>query len=74
MLQPRTPQDVQELSKREYEILQLLADGMVKKGIADQLSISYATVDTHIRHIYHKLDAHNAPGAVSIAHRLGLID
>jgi len=69
-----TTQDVQELSKREYEILQLLADGMVKKGIADQLSISYATVDTHIRHIYHKLDAHNAPGAVSIAHRLGLID
>lgn len=68
------PQDVQELFKREYEILQLLADGMVKKGIADQLSISYATVDTHIRHIYHKLDAHNAPGAVSIAHRLGLID
>ena len=67
-------QDVQELSKREYEVLQLLADGKVKKEIADHLSISYATVDTHIRHIYHKLDAHNAPGAVSIAHRLGLID
>jgi DNA-binding NarL/FixJ family response regulator len=67
-------QDVQELSKREYEILQLLADGMVKKEIADQLKISYATVDTHVRHIYQKLDTHNAPAAVSIAHRLGLID
>ena len=68
------PQNAQDLSKREYEILQLLANGMVKKEIADQLKISYATVDTHVRHIYQKLDTHNAPAAVSIAHRLGLID
>lgn len=68
------PQNAQDLSKREYEILQLLANGMVKKEIADQLKISYATVDTHVRHIYQKLDTHNAPAAVSMAHRLGLID
>lgn len=67
-------QDVPDLSKREYEILQLLANGMLKKEIADQLEISYSTVDTHVRHIYQKLDAHNAPAAVSMAHRLGLID
>jgi DNA-binding NarL/FixJ family response regulator len=68
------PQNAQDLSKREYEILQLLANGMVKKEIADTLEISYSTVDTHVRHIFQKLDTHNAPAAVSMAHRLGLID
>ena len=62
-----------DLSKREIQVLKLLAEGLVKKEIAAQLEICYATVDTHVRHIYQKLDARNAPAAVTIAHRLGLI-
>ena len=62
-----------DLSKREVQVLKLLAEGLVKKEIAAQLDICYATVDTHVRHIYQKLDARNAPAAVTIAHRLGLI-
>jgi ATP/maltotriose-dependent transcriptional regulator MalT len=44
----------------------------VKKQIGDRLDISFATVDTHIRHIYEKLDVKNAPAAVRKAFNLGL--
>ena len=60
------------LSKREFEILTLLAEGLVKKKICEQLNISYSTVDTHVAHIYNKLNASNAPAAVSRAYKLGL--
>lgn len=60
------------LTRRELEILTLISDGLVKKEIAEQLTISFATVDTHIRHIYEKLDVQNAPSAVRKAFKLGL--
>ena len=60
------------LSDRETEILTLLSDGLVKKEIADRLSIGYSTVDTHVKHIYEKLHVTNAPSAVSRAYRLGI--
>ena len=43
------------LSSREQEILELLAQGMLNKEIADKLSISYHTVKVHLKHIYDKL-------------------
>jgi two-component system nitrate/nitrite response regulator NarL len=60
------------LSEREMEILTLLAEGLVKKEIADRLCISSNTVITHVRHIYEKLNVPNAPSAVSKAYRIGL--
>jgi len=67
------PQEINTvLTPRELEILTLLSNGLVKKEIADQLNISFATVDTHIRHIYEKLDVQNAPSAVRKAFNLGL--
>ncbi|MGB7325111.1 MAG: response regulator transcription factor [Rubripirellula sp.] len=60
------------LSDRELQILSLLAEGLVKKEIAKELSISYATVDTHVGRIYQKLDVSNAPSAVNRAHRMRL--
>ena len=65
-----TPENV--LSNREMEILSLLAEGLVKKEIAERLSISSHTVITHVRHIYEKLKVPNAPSAVSKAYRIGL--
>ena len=62
----------QVLTDREMEILTLLGEGLVKKQIAEQLGISYPTVDTHVSHIYAKLNVHNAPSAINVAHRLGL--
>ncbi|MDQ8183296.1 response regulator transcription factor [Pelagicoccus sp. SDUM812005] len=63
-----------ELSQRELEILTLLGEGLVKKEIADQLGIGYTTVDTHVRHIYEKLQVRNAPSAVGKAYKLGLFN
>tara|TARA_B110000285_G_scaffold21164_1_gene20507 strand:+ start:1191 stop:1853 length:663 start_codon:yes stop_codon:yes gene_type:complete len=68
-----TPQEINKvLTTRELEILTLLSEGLVKKEIALGLNISFATVDTHIRHIYEKLDVQNAPSAVRKAFNLGL--
>jgi DNA-binding NarL/FixJ family response regulator len=61
------------LSKRELEILTLLAQGLAKKEICDQLKVSYSTVDKHVSHIYEKLEAPNAPAAISKAYRKGIL-
>lgn len=61
------------LSSREIEILQLLVEGLPKKLIADKLSISYHTVDSHQRKIYEKLKVHSASSAVAKALKENLI-
>jgi len=68
---PATPET--DLTDREREILSLLVKGLIKKEIADQLGVSYHTVDTHVRNIYGKLQVHNLSGAVAKAMQLGLI-
>jgi len=55
------------LSSRENEILQLLAKGLLYKEIADQLSISVSTVRQHIHHIYEKLHVQNRTEAINKA-------
>ncbi len=62
------------LSEREIEVLVLLSEGLLKKEICEQLGIGYSTVDTHVRHIYEKLNVRNAPAAVTKAFRFGLLD
>jgi len=60
------------LSERESEILQLLCDGLNYKAIAEDKFISPATVKTHIKNIYRKLEVNNRAEAVSKAHKQGL--
>ena len=55
----------QKLSTREQEVLDYLAWGYSYQKIADELKISYATVHTHIRHIYKKLKVNSRTGAVT---------
>jgi DNA-binding NarL/FixJ family response regulator len=55
------------LTAREQAILELMTKGLIKKEIADHLSLSYHTVDTHLRNIYTKLHVHTRTGAVSKA-------
>jgi DNA-binding NarL/FixJ family response regulator len=59
------------LSPRENEVLELLAKGFLYKEIADQLGLTYATVHTHIRHIYEKLHVRSRTEAVAkhLGHR-----
>ncbi len=76
-VQTRLPQQQQSaketlLSKREMEILSLLAEGLLQKEIAFKLDISNTTVVTHINHIYQKLHVTNAPSAINKAHLSGL--
>ncbi len=51
------------LSPREDEILRLLADGMTDREIAEALTISTRTVESHVSNILRKLDARNRPEA-----------
>lgn len=52
------------LSRREEEILSLLAKGYRYKEIADALAISFETVRTHLKNIYDKLHVHSRTEAV----------
>ena len=56
--------EVEQLTSREQEILQLLAKGYYYKEISDSLGISYNTVRTHLQHIYEKLHVQSRTGAV----------
>jgi DNA-binding NarL/FixJ family response regulator len=60
---PRSP-EVEALTARETEILGFLAQGQATKEIADQLGVSYATVCTHLGHIYGKLHVRSRTAAV----------
>jgi DNA-binding NarL/FixJ family response regulator len=61
------------LSEREKEILQLMVTGLIKKEIADRLTLSVHTVDTYLRRIYEKLEVNTRTGAVAKALKEGLI-
>lgn len=60
------------LTARECEILSILAEGRNTKQIALKLGISTKTVDTHRRHIMHKLDMQSLPELTKYAIRKGL--
>jgi DNA-binding NarL/FixJ family response regulator len=55
------------LTRQEQKILELMAQGLIKKEIAERLAISYHTVDTHLRNIYTKLHVNTRTGAVAKA-------
>lgn len=63
-----------ELSKREQDVLQLLAYGKSNKEIARALGIGSQTVKTHVSHIFTKLGAADRTGAVALALRKGLVE
>jgi two-component system, NarL family, nitrate/nitrite response regulator NarL len=69
--QPTAPHDV--LTPRELEVLQLLAEGLPNKTIADRLHISEHTVKFHVNAILGKLGAQSRTEAVVRATRLGLL-
>ena len=62
-----------DLTEREREILQLLAQGMRNDGIATKLYISPQTVQTHVRNILGKLRVHSKLEAVAFAVKYGAI-
>jgi DNA-binding NarL/FixJ family response regulator len=64
---------VEALSEREMEVLRLVARGFTNKAIGVQLGISDRTVQGHLAHIFHKLQADSRTEAVMRAVSLGWI-
>jgi DNA-binding NarL/FixJ family response regulator len=60
------------LSDREREVLQMIAEGKSTKEIADDLSVSVKTVETHRRNIMEKLDLHSVAELTKYAIREGI--
>ena len=57
--------EIPQLGPRERVILDLLSTGLLLKEIAEQLNISYWTVQTHVNRIYEKLHVHSRAQAVA---------
>jgi ATP/maltotriose-dependent transcriptional regulator MalT len=71
----RTHPDLPEpLSAREWEVLDLLAEGYSNQEIANQLVVALSTIKTHVHHLYAKLQAPDRLRAVTRARALGLLD
>lgn len=65
---------LKELSDREVEVLQLVADGKSNKEVAQVLTISEKTVKAHLRSIFRKLEVGDRAQAVATAMRKGLVE
>lgn len=63
-----------QLSSREVEVLQLIAEGEANKQIAEALSISIKTVEKHRDHLMRKLDIHDTAGLTRYAIQKGIIE
>jgi DNA-binding NarL/FixJ family response regulator len=74
LVEPRAEPPMRKLSDREQEILQLIAKGVSNAEAAAMLSVSRATIRTHLEHIYQKLEVTNRVEAVTEGIRNGLIN
>jgi DNA-binding NarL/FixJ family response regulator len=71
---PRQPgMPYEQLTERELQVLQLAADGLSNKKIADRLVISEKTVKNHIANIFSKLHVNDRTQAILYALRKGLV-
>lgn len=61
------------ISKREYEVLELIATGLTNQEIADKLFVSLNTVKTHSSNLFIKLDVKRRTQAIQKAKALGLL-
>ena len=71
---PATNGGASPLTRRQREVLQLLADGLETGGVADRLGISTETIRTHTKATIRRLKASDRAHAVAIALRSGVID
>ena len=62
-----------ELTKRQVQILQLLADGITTEEIPLKLGLSWYTIRAHIRYARSRLKARSIAHAIAIAFRKGII-
>lgn len=70
---PAAPASIEPLTPREMDVLELLAEGLANRAIAQRLGISEHTVKFHLNAILGKLGAQSRTEAVVLAIRLGLL-
>ncbi|MFW5981820.1 MAG: response regulator [Halanaerobiaceae bacterium] len=68
-----TSLDIEQLSAREQEVLELLAKGMSNRDISETLFISEKTVKNHVSNILKKLDVNDRTQAVLLSLKIGLV-
>jgi DNA-binding NarL/FixJ family response regulator len=67
------PQGLEELTKRELEVLELVASGLSNAEIAQRLYVSDTTVKTHVAHVFAKLNVRDRAQAVIATYESGLV-
>ena len=67
-------QKAAQLTSREMEVLQLVAEGRANKQVAAELGISVKTVEKHREHLMEKLDIHDTAGLTRYAISAGIIE
>ncbi len=67
------PNPLEQLTARQREILKLIAEGKSTKDIAETLSISAKTVETHRKQLMDRLNIHDVAGLVHYAIRFGIV-
>jgi DNA-binding NarL/FixJ family response regulator len=65
---------INRLSSREMEVLQLIAEGKPNKQVAEELGVTFKTVDKHRQHLMSKLDIHDVAGLTRYAISAGIIE
>jgi DNA-binding NarL/FixJ family response regulator len=63
----------QDPTKRELQVLELIAEGLANREIGERLFLSEETVKSHVRHLLAKLQARSRAHAVAVGFRRGLI-
>lgn len=73
LLGENNPPKIPKLTRREKEIITLLADGKSSNEIAEKLFLSFLTVQTHRRNILHKLEVKNVAELISFCNKHNLL-
>ena len=74
LLKDAQPDELERLTSRQREVLQLIAEGYTTKAIAARLKLSVKTVETHRAQLMERLDIRDVAGLVRFALRRGLVD